>query len=107
MASFVRPFEKKDRDALLQIGADTAFFGMPIERYMEDRRIFMDAFYAAYTDYESRYGWIAAEGDRVLGFLTGCIDTRAHDHLVVQKVIPQVAWRVLRRYYHMGPAAWR
>lgn len=36
----IRPFQQTDRDALLKIAADTAFFGDPVEHFMEDRRIF-------------------------------------------------------------------
>lgn len=40
----IRPYYPNDRDALFRIAGDTAFFGNPIEAYMEDRRLFLDAF---------------------------------------------------------------
>jgi hypothetical protein len=33
----IRPYESADRKALLQIAADTAFFGEPIEAVMDER----------------------------------------------------------------------
>jgi GNAT superfamily N-acetyltransferase len=107
MSKLVRPFETKDRDALLQIGADTAFFGAPIERYMEDRRIFMDSFYAYYTDYEPQHAWVAYDGDQVVGFLTGCIDSKAHNRVMREKIIPASVWKWVRGYYHTGPKTWQ
>jgi GNAT superfamily N-acetyltransferase len=106
MTTFVRPFEAKDREPLLQIGAETAFFGAPIEAYMEDRRIFMDSFYAYYTDYEPQHAWVACDGDQVVGFLTGCVDGKVHDRIFQQKVLPGVIWKFIRGYYHPGPNTW-
>jgi GNAT superfamily N-acetyltransferase len=92
----IRLYLPADRAALLQIGADTAFFGEPIEFYMEDRRIFLDTFYAYYTDYEPEHTWVACAGQQVVGFLTGCTDTRRQQRTLLYKLIPGVAWRLLR-----------
>ena len=71
----IRPYQKQDRAGLMKIAADTAFFGEPIEKYMEDRRIFLDSFYAYYTDYEPEHCWVALDNQLVVGFLTGCANT--------------------------------
>lgn len=107
MSLFVRPFQAGDRESLLQIGAETAFFGAPIEAYMEDRRIFMDGFYAYYTDYEPEHAWVACDGDRVVGFLTGCADGRRHNAVLRRKILPAILLRFLTGYYHPGPKTWR
>jgi ribosomal protein S18 acetylase RimI-like enzyme len=96
-----------DRAALFQIGADTAFFGEPIEFYMEDRCIFLDSFYAYYTDYEPEHAWVACAGGQVVGFLTGCTDTHRQARILLRKLIPGVAWRLLQGYYHPGKKTWR
>jgi ribosomal protein S18 acetylase RimI-like enzyme len=103
----VRPYQAGDRAALFKIGAETAFFGAPIETYMEDRRTFLDAFYAYYTDYEPEHAWVACAGDQVVGFLTGCTDTKRQEKISRQKLIPMVIWNVLRRRYKLGPKIWR
>ena len=103
----IRPFRKEDRDALFKIAADTAFFGKPIEKYMEDRRIFLDAFYAYYTDYESEHCWVAMNKDEVIGFITGCVDTLRKNQIVNKKINPKVIFRLLTGYYRVGPNARR
>jgi GNAT superfamily N-acetyltransferase len=103
----VRPYQTADREALFQIGADTAFFGAPIEAYMEDRRIFLDSFYAYYTDYEPEHAWVACAGAQVVGFLTGCTNSRCSERVLVRKLIPGVLWRLLTGYYHPGKKTWR
>ncbi len=107
MHTNVRPFELHDRQPLLQIGADTAFFGAPIEAYMEDRRIFMDAFYAYYTDYEPQHAWVACANNQVVGFLTGCVDSKAHHRVFLSKILPAVVWKFLTGQYHPGPKTWQ
>ena len=62
----------------MRIAADTAYFGDPIEAYMEDRNVFLDAFYAYYTDLAQEHAWAACAQDVVVGFLMGSVD--AHDH---------------------------
>lgn len=103
----VRPYQAGDREALFKIGAETAFFGAPIEAYMEDRRPFLDAFYAYYTDYEPEHAWVACVDHQVVGFLTGCTDTKRSEKIMRQKLVPGVVWNVLRWRYKLGPKVWR
>jgi ribosomal protein S18 acetylase RimI-like enzyme len=103
----VRPYQPGDRAALFRIGADTAFFGAPVEAYMEDRRAFLDAFYAYYTDYEPEHAWVASAGEEVVGFLTGSTDTRRQEHVLSRRLIPGVVWHALRGRYQLGAKSWR
>jgi ribosomal protein S18 acetylase RimI-like enzyme len=102
----IRPYQVSDRDALMKIAADTAFFGAPIEKYMEDRRIFLDQFYAYYTDFEPEHAWVAVADEHVVGFLTGCSDTLRQRKIVKQKIMPKVIWRFITGKYHPGPKTW-
>ena len=98
----IRPYLPEDREELLRIGADTAFFGAPIEAYMEDRNAFLDAFYAYYTDLEPEHTWVASANGKVVGFLTGCVDTRKRDREFLRVILPHLAGNVLRGKYHFG-----
>ena len=55
----VRPYLQGDRGAVHRIAADSAFFGDPIETYLDDRRPFQDVFVGYYTDFEPGYAWVA------------------------------------------------
>ena len=101
----IRPYHPDDREGLFKIAADTAFFGKPIEKYMEDRRIFLDAFYAYYTDYEPEHCWVATANDEVIGFITGCVDTTKKEKIVRRKINPRMLFRILTGYYRVGPKA--
>jgi ribosomal protein S18 acetylase RimI-like enzyme len=98
----VRPYQLKDREAVFRIGADTAFFGAPIEAYMEDRNVFLEAFYAYYTDIEPEHAWVACADETVVGFLTGCVDSHNHGWRYVRFILPGLVSKVLRGKYRFG-----
>ena len=98
----VRPYHPADRNSVLRIGADTAFFGAPIEAYMEDRNIFQDAFYAYYTDVEPEHGWVACADETVVGFLMGCTDLKAFGRKYRRSVLPRLVSNFLHGKYHLG-----
>ncbi len=98
----VRPYQPEDRESVFRIGADTAFFGDPIEAYMEDRNVFLDAFYAYYTDLEPEHTWVACADETVVGFLTGCIDSRLHGRKYRRFILPGLIDNILRGKYRFG-----
>ena len=98
----VRPYQLKDRETVLRIGADTAFFGAPIEAYMEDRNVFLEAFYTYYTDVEPEHAWVACADETVVGFLTGCVDSHFHGRRYVRFILPGLVSKVLRGKYRFG-----
>jgi ribosomal protein S18 acetylase RimI-like enzyme len=102
----IRPYHSSDRQEVFRIGADTAFFGAPIEAYMDDRNAFLDAFYAYYTDLEPEHTWVATANKQVVGFLTGCVDTRVHNRQIPKVIVPRLAGNFIRGKYHFGRRSW-
>jgi ribosomal protein S18 acetylase RimI-like enzyme len=105
--AMVRRYQAADREAVHRIGGDTAFFGLPIETYMEDRQPFLDMFMAYYTDHDAQYAWVAVGGGQVVGYLTGCPDSDRHDRVVREQIRPQVLRWFLRGRYRIGPRSRR
>lgn len=98
----IRPYRAEDRESLLKIAADTAFFGEPVEKFIEDRRIFLDAFYLYYTDYEPQHSWVAVCNEQVVGFLTGCYDTRLQREYTGKVLEKRALKKVLTGKYRLG-----
>jgi ribosomal protein S18 acetylase RimI-like enzyme len=98
----IRPYQPQDREPVLRIAADTAYFGDPIEVYMEDRNVFLDGFYAYYTDLEPEHAWVACAQDVVVGFLMGCVDAHAHERKFRRLILPQLIGNLLRGRYRFG-----
>jgi len=100
----VRPYQSTDREAVFRIAADTAFFGEPVEAFLDDRRLFCDFFYAFYTDLEPDHGWVACADQEVVGFLMGCTDTRSRPRRWIQSILPVVTRQLAGGGYRLG---WR
>ena len=84
------------------LAADTAFFGDPVESFLDDRALFCAAFVAYYTDYEPEHLWVAEIGETVVGYVTGCGDSRRQARILRSRILPAVLWGVLRRRYRVG-----
>ena len=102
----IRHYQPGDREAIFQIACDTAFFGDPVEAYLEDRRLFFDAFYRYYTNYEPQHAWVVDEGERAIGFLMGCTNSQRHDRLMALWMLPGTLLRSLLGRYRFGPRTW-
>ena len=94
----IRRYQPADRDAVRQLAGDTAHFGDPIERFLDAREVFLDAFASFYTDVMSNYLWIAEEDGALLGYLMGCPDTADYNEWFRANV-RQVAWRAATLRY--------
>jgi ribosomal protein S18 acetylase RimI-like enzyme len=102
MPARVRPYQPADRAAVLRIAADTAFFGEPVERFMEDRRLQADFFIAYYLDHEPQCAWVAVANDEVVGYLTGSTGARATERGKTATALKAAAGLVGFRY-RVGP----
>jgi len=107
----VRPYRPPDREALLTIAADSAFFGEPVEAFLEDRRLYGYAMFGYYLDVEPQHAWVADVrrhgSSDVVGFLVGSVDTRRKHRLWLLRVLPVVIARALGGQYRLGRATWR
>jgi ribosomal protein S18 acetylase RimI-like enzyme len=103
----IKPYQQSDRDDVFRIAADTAFFGAPVEAFLDDRRLFCDAFVRYYTDYEADYAWVACKDDKVVCYLTGCIDTAAQHKRYLRNTIAPLVGRILQGKYKLGSKTWR
>jgi ribosomal protein S18 acetylase RimI-like enzyme len=106
MSADVRPYQPADRAAVLEIAADTAFFGDPVEAYLEDRRLAQDFFVAYYLDHEPEHAWIAEVEGKVAGYLTG--STGGKDAARGKAATARAAaLRLVTLHYRVGPLARR
>jgi ribosomal protein S18 acetylase RimI-like enzyme len=97
----VRPYRAEDRAAVMQIAADTGFFGAPVEAFLDDRRFMQDAFVAYYTDFEPEHLWIAEAGGEVVGYLSGSTGS-AHASRRKARAAATAGFRLLTFRYRVG-----
>jgi ribosomal protein S18 acetylase RimI-like enzyme len=106
VTSLVRPYEPRDRAAVLQIAADTGYFGAPVEAFLDDRRIMQDAFVAYYVDREPEHLWVAEADGEVVGYISGSTGgSRASRGKARTSAV--FACRLLTFRYRVGRLTWR
>ena len=98
----IRPYQAPDEAAVFQIAADTAFFGEPVEAFMEDRNLFNDSFTRYYTMFEAAFSWVAESPDGVIGFLLGCADTSRRTKRWASQILLYVVGGLIRGRYKVG-----
>ena len=83
------------------IGAETAFYGAPVEHVFEDRRLFIDIYMRPYTSHYADTIWVAAADGVVGGYLIGCPDTAAY-HPLFRRALLRASGRMLLLRYRLG-----
>jgi ribosomal protein S18 acetylase RimI-like enzyme len=104
---WVRPYGQADRTYVFRIAADTAFFGEPVEAFLDDRRLFCDLFYAYYCDLEPEHGWVACADTQIVGFVVAAVDTTVQHRRSRLEVWPHVVLDVLRGRYRLRRKTWQ
>lgn len=72
----VRAYRAEDRAAVRRICFETGYMGASAGWYWRHASSFADIWTGYYTDREPESLWVASIGGRVVGYLTGCVDTR-------------------------------
>ena len=103
----IRPYEPRDRDAVRTICCDTADSGEPVENFFPDREVFGDVLTAYYTDYEPESSWVGEMGGEVVGYVTGCLDTRKFIRAMSFRILPRVVLKAIRLHTLRNPRAKR
>jgi ribosomal protein S18 acetylase RimI-like enzyme len=98
----IRHYQISDQPAILELSADTAFFGDPVEAFLEDRSLFIDAFARYYTEHEAPMAWVAESSCGLAGFLFGCTDTASQSRLWRRYIISNVLVKALAGRYRLG-----
>ena len=72
----IRAYAPGDREAIRRICFETGYMGEPIDWIWRDRETFADLITRYYTDREPESIFVATRGQQVVGYLTGCVDSR-------------------------------
>ena len=108
MTPVVRLYQSQDRSAVLEIAADTGFFGAPVEAFLDDRRLMQDIFVAYYVDQEPEHLWVADLDGTTVGYICGSVGgkkvARAQARTSAAAVLRLVTFRykvgaLTRRYF--------
>jgi GNAT superfamily N-acetyltransferase len=93
----IRPYEPRDRAAVRQICSDTADAGQPIERFFPDREVFADLLTNFYTQFEPQSAFVADNAGEVVGYITGCLNTKRFMPVMTWRIAPAIVVKALLR----------
>jgi ribosomal protein S18 acetylase RimI-like enzyme len=93
----IRSFKSEDRQVIRQIACDTADMGEPVENFFGDREVVGDLLTRYYTDYEPKSLWVAEYEGKVIGYLTGCLNTRHYFRVMVWSLLPRIVIKSILR----------
>jgi len=105
-ATRIRKYQPADRSGVREIACDTADAGEPVERFFHDRRAIADVLTRYYTDCEPGSLWVAECDGRVVGYLTGCLDTRRQERVTRTRILPKVIVGAMARGVLLHADAW-
>jgi len=71
----VRPFARRDREAIRRISHRTGYMGEPADFYWRHFESFADVWTTYYMDQEPESLFVAERDGAVVGYLTGCVDS--------------------------------
>jgi hypothetical protein len=105
----IRPYGPDDRQAIRDICCRTAFRNLGARALLDDAELFADYWTGYYTDFEPESALVAERSGRVIGYLTGCLDTKRQIRVMATRVVPPVlvklATRAARGRYRDQPRA--
>jgi ribosomal protein S18 acetylase RimI-like enzyme len=102
----VRRYRPGDRAAVLQIAADTGFFGAPVEAFLDDRRLMQEIFVVYYVDREPEHLWVADQDGAVVGYVCGSVGDRSAT-LAQARVSAVAVLKLLALRCRIGPVTRR
>lgn len=103
----IRPYRPSDRAAVRRICYDTAHQGSSMQGILEDRDVLADCVTRYYTDVEPQSTWVAESADRVVGYVTGCLDSRRYMRLMCWRIVPTACVQAVLRGTLCSGTTWR
>jgi ribosomal protein S18 acetylase RimI-like enzyme len=105
--AIIRKYRPEDREAVREISWNTADQGRTVDLYFHDHEAVADVLTRYYTDCEPQALWVAECDGRVVGYLTGCLNTHHCDRAIERKVIPRAVLGAVRRGALCRAETWR
>ena len=93
----IRPYTRRDRAIIRQLSCETADRGEPVERFFPDREVVADLLTNYYLEREPRSVWVAEREGRVVGYVTGCLNSRRYRWAMMWRILPGVFLTAVRR----------
>lgn len=103
----IRKYRAEDREAVREISWNTADKGRTVDLYFHDHVAVADILTRYYTDCEPEALWVAECNGAVVGYLTGCLNTRRCNRTILWRIGPRAAAGAVGRGALWRGETWR
>jgi len=103
----IRRYDPSDKADVCRICADTALYGEPINRFIDDSDLVVDGLLRYYTDFEPESLFVAVADGSVIGYLVGCVDTRRYERIFRYRIVPSLALKIIFHGYILRLWLWK
>jgi len=103
----IRSYRGSDMAALREICFQTALYGQCVEPLCYDRGFIAEAVLGYYTRFERESLFVAEADGRVVGYLTGCADTKRSERLFASAIVPRLLLRFVGHGHWHRAGVWR
>ena len=103
----IRSYRDSDMAALREICFQTALYGQCIEPLCNDREFIAEAVLGYYARFERESLFVAEADGRVVGYLTGCADTKRFERLFGGAIVPRLLSRFVGHGHWHRAGVWR
>lgn len=93
----IRGFNPSDREGVRDISCRTAFLEKPSGHVFQDDEILADVLTLYFTDYEPDSSFVAAHGDKVVGYLTGAKNVKKMLRVFLCRIMPRLVLKAVKR----------
>jgi len=107
MGTLVRSYQSEDEGDVRKICGDTAFFGQKIELLINDRKLVVDALILYYINFEPESLFIIEHEGEVVGYLSGCVDTKRYDRTFSRHILPILIKQFFTHGHWYSPLSWQ
>jgi ribosomal protein S18 acetylase RimI-like enzyme len=106
MNFLIRPYQPSDEQQVRRLCFETALYGRPIQPIFDDEAFISEMWLSYYWQFEPDLFWVAADEQRVLGYLTGSADTRQFQRRYLRRIIPSLLKRFYSGRHWRNPLFW-
>jgi len=105
--TLIRSYQIDDEEDVRKICGDTAFFGQKIELLFNDRKFVVDALILYYTKFEPESLFIIEQEGEIVGYLSGCIDTKRYERTFSRHILPILIKQFITHGHWYHSSSWR
>ena len=103
----IRSYRETNWEVIRDICVETALYGQSIEPLCNDREFVAEAVLGYYTRFERGSLFVAEADGRVVGYLTGCADTKRFERIFARAIVPRLLFRFVRHGHWHRIGVWR